>query len=228
MLATLTIPDEAALVQQLAALVPGSAWEGDSESALHSDELAVYTARPADPAQLAALLAYIWQGPMAGEWWDQTPVALIPGHLYVFSLDVTKSQRDDVPDAWSRAQAILSEGTPVRLTDRAGPGTAGTRKLAGVGPVLLAWRGPDRPPAARAPLATERQERYIAALTAELAATGYATDAESFLAGAGVNLDLPDRLIAVQAAALTSEAAGKLISALLRLRAVADAADRAA
>ncbi|HMQ29175.1 MAG TPA: hypothetical protein PKD53_00540 [Chloroflexaceae bacterium] len=76
--------------------------------------------------------------------------------------------------------------------------------------------------------ASDRQERYIAALWRELEATPYATDADSFLAGAGINLDTPNRRIAVQAAELESAAAGKLISVLLRLRAVADAADRAA
>lgn len=76
--------------------------------------------------------------------------------------------------------------------------------------------------------ATPAQERYIAALWRELEATGYAHDAEAFLDGAGVPLLMRGCLIAVQSARLSSTAAGTLISALLRLRAVADAADRAA
>lgn len=138
---TAEITTEAELLTFLNAHAPGRpAWEADSESSLDGYELAVYTLAPADPDQVAALLAYIWQGPMAGEWWDQEPAELLPGQLFLFAVDTTKSQRDDVPDVWAVAQGILVAGTPVRRTNQAGPGTRGTRKLAGLGPVLLAWR----------------------------------------------------------------------------------------
>jgi hypothetical protein len=135
------IRDEAELVELLDEQAAGAGvWLGNSDSSLDGYELAVFTVRPASAARVAALLAYIWQGPMRGEWSEHTPVEVIADHLYVFSVDATKSQRDDVGDAWATAQRILSEGTPVRTTDRAGSGTKGTRAVEGVGPVLLAWR----------------------------------------------------------------------------------------
>lgn len=136
----LRLRDEDELVALLDELAPGRLWEGDSVSALYGDELAVYVERPTPASRVAALLAYIWQGPMRGEWWEHEPVVVVPDHVYIFSVDTTKSQRDDVPDAWQQAQRILVEGTPVRTTDRKGPGTKGTRAVEGMGPVLLAWR----------------------------------------------------------------------------------------
>lgn len=134
------IRDEIELVACLDALAPPATWEGDSLSSLDGSELAVFTARPTPPARVAALLGYIWQGPMRGEWDEQAPVEVIKDHLYIYAVDTTKSQRDDVPDAWDGAKAMLSEGTPVRKTNQSGPGTRGTRKHDGVGSVLLAWR----------------------------------------------------------------------------------------
>lgn len=136
----LRLRDEGDLVALLDELAPGLCWEGDSVSGLYGDELAVYVERPTLAARVGALLAYIWAGPMGGEWWDHEPVVVVQDHVYIFSIDTTKSQRDDVPDAWQQAQRILVEGTPVRTTDRKGPGTRGTRAVEGVGRVLLAWR----------------------------------------------------------------------------------------
>lgn len=85
-----------------------------------------------------------------------------------------------------------------------------------------------QPIAARPPRASHPQERYIAALWRELEATGYALDADGVLAGAGINLDTPSRMAAVQTAELSNDQASTLISKLLRLRAVADAAERPA
>lgn len=136
----LTLDSEAALVAYLTERAPDRPWEGDSVASLDGGELAVFTVAATPPERVAALLGYIWTGPMAGEWDDQTPACLIPNHLYVFSVDTTKSQRDDVCDAWGEAKALLNEGTPIRTTDGAGAGTKGTRKCEGVGPVLLAWR----------------------------------------------------------------------------------------
>lgn len=136
----LRLRDEDELVALLDELAPGHSWEGDSVSGLYGDELAIYVERPTSAHCVAALLAYIWSGPMRGEWWDQAPVVVVPDHVYIFSVDTTKSQRDDVPDAWQQAKQILVEGTPVRTTDRMGPGTKGTRAVEGVGRVLLAWR----------------------------------------------------------------------------------------
>jgi hypothetical protein len=121
----------------------GPVWFGEGtpgEWATDHDELAVYTVRPCDPAHLDALLGYIWRGPMSGEFDNGYWHEVIPGHLYVFELDTTKSQRDDVIDVWDSVKGLLVEGTPVRKTDRSGPGTKGTRAHEGLGPVLLAWR----------------------------------------------------------------------------------------
>lgn len=140
-IAPVTTRNEAALLALLAELAPsGGPWIADSQASLDGDELAVFTLAPAAPDHLAALLAYIWQGPMAGEWWEQTPLELIAGHLYVFTVDAAKSRRDDAPHAWSEAQTLLIGGTPIRRTNNAGAGTQGTRRLHGVGPVVLAWR----------------------------------------------------------------------------------------
>jgi hypothetical protein len=115
-------------------------WHGDSLLGPDGYAVAVYCERPTDWRRVADLLSYIWQGPMRGEWDEQTPEIVYQDHLFVFALDTTKSQRDDVSDAWHACKGIISEGTPVRKTDKAGPGTAGTRKHPGVGPVLIAWR----------------------------------------------------------------------------------------
>lgn len=136
----LKLRNEDELVALLDSLAPGHSWEGDSVSSLYGDELAVYVEHPTPAHRVAELLGYIWSGPMRGEWWDQAPVVVVEDHLYIFSVDTTKSQRDDVPDAWDQAKHVLVEGTPVRTTDRMGAGTKGTRKYPGLGRVLLAWR----------------------------------------------------------------------------------------
>jgi hypothetical protein len=131
---------EAALVDRLEAQCGGEWWE-DSRHGPDGYELAIYTAQPSDPAHVLSLLSYLWAGPMRGESiGDQTPEVLIEGHLFVFSVDTTKSGRDDVPWAWDDHKHWLVEGTPVRKTDKAGPSTKGTRAVEGVGPVLMAWR----------------------------------------------------------------------------------------
>lgn len=129
---------EVALVERLEAQL-GGLWFGDSVATVDEGRIAVYTVERTDARRVHDLLAYIWLGPMSGEWDEQEPETLIEGHLYVFSLDTTKSRRDDVPDAWGECKRILSEGSAVRKTNKAGPGTKGTRAIAGVGPVLMAW-----------------------------------------------------------------------------------------
>lgn len=131
---------EAELVARLDAQL-GPDWHGDNTVGIDGYDLAIYTAQPSDPTHVLSLLSYLWAGPMRGESiGDQTPEVIIPGHLYVFSVDTTKSGRDDVPWAWDDHKHWLVEGTPVRKTDKAGPGTKGTRAVPGLGPVLMAWR----------------------------------------------------------------------------------------
>lgn len=55
--------------------------------------------------------------------------------ILTYGYDSTKSRRDD-PDfknAFGIAFAYILHGTPVRKTDRAGAGTKGTRRYAGIG-----------------------------------------------------------------------------------------------
>jgi hypothetical protein len=136
----LVLHSEDELVAYLDGWAGAHEWTGDSLLGPTGYEIAVYCERPTDWRRVHDLLRYIWTGPMRGEWDDQTPVVVHSDHLYVFALDTTKSQRDDVPDAWDTQKHVLVEGTPVRKTDKVGPGTRGTRKHEGVGPVLIAWR----------------------------------------------------------------------------------------
>ena len=79
----------------------------------------------------------------------------------------------------------------------------------------MAMRQPEPEPAAHG------QVRYIARLAGGLASGPYAEDAAAFLAGAGIDPTARPQLAAVAAAGLTHEAASTLISALLRLTALA-------
>ena len=134
------ITNAAELVQYLDDAT-GGPWLADGDN-WHMDayEIAVYCERPTDWQRVHDLLRAIWTGPMCGEWDDQEPVIVLPGQLFILDLDTTKSQRDDVPHEWDRHKRWLEWGSPVRTTDRSGPGTRGTRKHQGVGPVLIAWR----------------------------------------------------------------------------------------
>ena len=54
-----------------------------------------------------------------------------------FEYDSTKSKRSD-PDyfeAFDAAMDYIEEGSPIRTTDRRGPGTQGTRLVEGIGPI---------------------------------------------------------------------------------------------
>lgn len=129
--------------QELIAALPGDGWVADSDpNGWQADygELAIYTVNPSEGYAVADLLRYIVSGPLHGEWWEGCGIEEQAGHCYRFALDTTKFSRDDVPDAWDAVKGWLVDGSPIRLTDRAGVGTRGTRKHAGLGPVLLAWR----------------------------------------------------------------------------------------
>jgi hypothetical protein len=107
--------------------------------------LAVWVAEPHDPAQMQGLVGYFFSGAAAlgGEWgFDQVLMAPVVGHIYLFWLDGTKSARDDLYSVISdEFAALLRDGSPVRKTNKAGPGTQGTRKWSGLhGPHAVAWR----------------------------------------------------------------------------------------
>lgn len=55
--------------------------------------------------------------------------------LYTFDVDVNGGANDRLFDFEDRLAGMASEGTPVRKTDRQGPGTRGTRAIDGLGRV---------------------------------------------------------------------------------------------
>lgn len=60
---------------------------------------------------------------------------VLPYTTLIFHYDSTKSRRSD-PDfvaAFSAAKDVCREGSPVRKTNRSGPGTKGTRLVEGIG-----------------------------------------------------------------------------------------------
>lgn len=70
------------------------------------------------------------------------PVSLIftPASTYLtFWFDSTKCHRNShsFEEAFTEAAAYIEQGTPVRRSNRAGPGTQGTRLIQGIGPVAL-------------------------------------------------------------------------------------------
>ena len=56
---------------------------------------------------------------------------------FIVSIDTTKSRRDDVGLAFEefhdRLPGMVRDGSPIRTTNRSGPGTAGTRLVGGFG-----------------------------------------------------------------------------------------------
>jgi hypothetical protein len=82
----------------------------------------------------AAIVKYFLVGPFAGEEYGHTVTPLSEGRALVrVRTDSTKSRRDDYYEVLEELWDMLSEGTPVRKTDKAGPGTKGTRKHEGLG-----------------------------------------------------------------------------------------------
>lgn len=133
----LTAPDPAR--------APVPAWSADLGAVPELDEIGVF-APNADPAAVVGLVSYYLRGPlaMAGEWMEEW-AEVERGGLVRFPLDITKSRRDDaygeLSDPATGLAAWLRDGSPVRKTDRSGPGTRGTRAWDGLpGPVLLLWR----------------------------------------------------------------------------------------
>ncbi|GGB68750.1 hypothetical protein [Deinococcus soli (ex Cha et al. 2016)] len=70
------------------------------------------------------------------------PVSMVftPASTYLtFWFDSTKCHRSSYSfeEAFAEAARMIEQGTPVRTTNRAGAGTAGTRLVQGIGPVAL-------------------------------------------------------------------------------------------
>jgi hypothetical protein len=126
-----------------------SVWSGLDDGFSDGYGVAVAFDRPVrDPVHL---LAYFMRGPMAvgedGFDGHQRGIAINPtiasdGHrlsrVWMYWCDLTKSRRDDPAYELGELPRILQEGSPVRSTNRAGPGTAGTRAVDGFGDVNVA------------------------------------------------------------------------------------------
>ena len=90
----------------------------------------------ATAARLAQLVGYAWRQHIRGEnLGDYQRV----GHdkIVFWNADTTKTVRDDLDDAWfdflEGLDEIVQYGSPMRTTNRMGPGTAGTRLIEGLG-----------------------------------------------------------------------------------------------
>lgn len=82
---------------------------------------------------LAGLTGYAYRSSISGEPLGE-PYADSP-YSFVVSSDMTKSSRDDLGVALEEFEdklpAMIQEGSPVRVSDRSGPGTRGTRLVEG-------------------------------------------------------------------------------------------------
>ncbi len=121
---------------------PWTTWD---EISSDLDSVAIWVQESHDPAAVQGLVGYFFNGAAAlGGEWDCGPVLTGPdgGQLYLFYLDGTKSRRDDLYSVISdEFDTFLCDGSPVRKSNRAGAGTAGTRKWSGLhGPRAVAWR----------------------------------------------------------------------------------------
>lgn len=92
------------------------------------------TAEPVLTEQVDSLAAYFFEGPFASEYYDTQGIGEVDGRarLFLLNTDFTKSRHDDWTDNIGDLWEMLREGTPIRKTDRKGPGTRGTRAVEGL------------------------------------------------------------------------------------------------
>jgi hypothetical protein len=83
--------------------------------------------------KMAGLIGYAYQAHVRGEGLSM-PESDSP-YSFIVGTDTTKSQSDDLGEALQRFEESLEDmvrdGSPVRSTNRSGPGTAGTRLVEG-------------------------------------------------------------------------------------------------
>jgi hypothetical protein len=86
-------------------------------------------------AQMAAIIGYGYRATICGEAMELPE--RISSSAFKVAADTTKSRRDDLSHAMEQfldlIPTILKEGSPIRATDRQGPGTKGTRLIDGMG-----------------------------------------------------------------------------------------------
>lgn len=94
----------------------------------------------AEVSQVAGAVGYAFRQVLHGESLSEPDVKQGIGFVELtFFYDTTKSQSDD-PDfheAFETARDYIQFGSPVRKTDRSGPGTKGTQLVTGIGEVGL-------------------------------------------------------------------------------------------
>jgi hypothetical protein len=112
----------------------GAEWQDYERLESDFDYIAVYAARPCHIDQATSLARYFLEGPFAGECYGvKSPDAVDGwGQLFIISSDSTKSRHDDWTDSIGDLWRMLREGSPVRKTDRSGPGTKDTRAVEGL------------------------------------------------------------------------------------------------
>ena len=91
--------------------------------------VAIMTQPTVHEAEMNSRMSYIVRASAIGEYLGYTLIPTPYGNLYLFSIDSTKSNRDDLGDAIIDFSEYLEYGTPIRKTDRAGVGTKGTRAI---------------------------------------------------------------------------------------------------
>lgn len=121
--------------------VPSTMWQGYEQWTGDGYGIALAFSRPvADPTHLLAYfcranLAMGWDG-FNGES-TGTPVDVTDAQgracVWYWPCDLTKSARDDIAAELGDLAEFMQFGSPLRKTDRSGPGTKGTRAVAGVG-----------------------------------------------------------------------------------------------
>lgn len=117
---------------------PWQRWDDHQGDAYYT---AVITSEPRSIDHVAGLMRYITSGPLAMFGEEASLMQVLPdendsnvSRVSTYFSDYTKSRRDDIGVAMNENMwFMLKEGTPVRKTDRSGPGTAGTRKYEGLG-----------------------------------------------------------------------------------------------
>jgi len=110
--------------------------------------LAVYTVEPHQAEHVTGLVGYYFRGRLGMvDAFDLLEMAAVGaeepgrGRLFIFRCDLEESHSSR---PYERVEeeffALLDSGTPVRTTDKAGPGTKGTRKAEALrGRYWLAW-----------------------------------------------------------------------------------------
>jgi hypothetical protein len=105
------------------------------------DEMRIQTNRQLtddEQDRLVGLVAYAYRAEIRGE--QMSLPEYDSKFSFIVGSDLTKSSSDDTGLALERFEATLANhvalGSPMRTTDRAGAGTAGTRALEGFGPGL--------------------------------------------------------------------------------------------